>query len=265
MVSEHLAWLGRTDRSPSLMPWSDLHLRCARRRAAVRSGDAHEPGAALGHAESDGHGPGDIEVGYTSIASGIKTVAEGAYVRRRGPRGPTKFKGSVLTRAQTCLNVGTSYRKVASWLVSTRRRSATRSQRGGCSGRSRRGRPASSRTKPRARHASVVTRMPRAAWRRRGKRKRPRADGAAGQKRRRSSSRRSRCQGGRAGGAARPATGPRRGGAAALRQSEARILRLDLDAELRPDGPVRIKSPEGLTTHAPGEFGRVWAWTARRK
>ena len=34
-------------------------------------------------------------------------------VRRRGPRGPTKFKGSVLTRAQTCLNVGTSYRKVA--------------------------------------------------------------------------------------------------------------------------------------------------------
>ena len=27
-------------------------------------------------------------------------------VRRRGPRGPTKFKGSVLTRAQTCLNVG---------------------------------------------------------------------------------------------------------------------------------------------------------------
>ena len=56
--------------------------------------------------------------------------------------------------------------------------------------------------------------------------------------------------------------------------SEARILRLDLDAaELRPDGPGAIKSPEGLTTHAPGfQFGRVLGLdrapetkTARRK
>ena len=41
---------------------------------------------------------GRHEVGYTS-ASGIDGGAKALDVRRRGPRGPTKFKGSVLTRA----------------------------------------------------------------------------------------------------------------------------------------------------------------------
>ena len=34
-------------------------------------------------------------------------------VKRRGPRGPNKFKGRMLARAQRCLTEGTSYRKVA--------------------------------------------------------------------------------------------------------------------------------------------------------
>ena len=52
--------------------WSDLHLRCARRRfAAVRSGDAHEPGAGLGHAESDGHGPGPTSKSGTRVSQAV--------------------------------------------------------------------------------------------------------------------------------------------------------------------------------------------------
>ena len=39
--------------------------------------------------------------------------AKALEVKRRGPRGPNKFKGIVRSRAQTCLNEGTSYRKVA--------------------------------------------------------------------------------------------------------------------------------------------------------
>ena len=51
---------------------SDLHLRCARRRfAAVRSGDAHEPGAGLGHAESDGHGPGPTSKSGTRVSQAV--------------------------------------------------------------------------------------------------------------------------------------------------------------------------------------------------